>query len=88
MTYYDLEVCEDIIRQYAERDGIVITLEEGGIGLGTVICYGGSFKTTIIREVYLNEWSSAHTIRMYNKMPKKYEKWIEKVENEYEKESA
>lgn len=82
MTYYNLDVCEDIIRKYANGDGIVITLEEGCLGLGTVICYGSGFKTTIIRERYLNEWSSTHTIRMYKKMPKKYEKWIEKVELE------
>ena len=86
MTYYDLEVCEDVIREYAKRDGIVITLEEGCLGLGTVICYGGGLKTTIIRERFINEWTSAHTIRMYNRMPIKYEKWIEKVEYEqYEK---
>ena len=84
MTYYDIEVCEDVIREYAKRDGIVITLKEGCLGLGTVICYGAGLRTTIIRERYLNEWTSAHTIRMYNRMPMKYEKWIEKVESEGE----
>lgn len=80
MTYYDIEVCEELMRKYAEKDGNILTLEEGCLGLGTVICYGVGLRTTIIRERYLNQWSSAHTIRMYNRMPMKYEKWIEKVE--------
>lgn len=84
MTYYDLEVCEELMREYAKRDGIIITLEEGGLGLGTVICYGGGLKTTIIREIFINEWTSAHTIRMYNRMPMKYEKWIERIDREGE----
>ena len=72
-TLYTLSACQDVINRYIEKGGEVITLEEGCLGLGVVACYGEGLKFTIIKEVYLNEWSSGHTIRMYNKIPKKYE---------------
>jgi len=47
------------------------------LGLGKLILYNGKGrKSIIIEEVYLNEWSSAHKIRMYNDLPKKYENLI------------
>lgn len=79
---YDLEACENLIQRYYEKGGETVTIEEGCLGLGLVICYGDGLKTAIIKEVYLNEWSSTHTIRMYNKMPKKYEAMIDEY---YEK---
>ena len=85
MTRYSLKACESLMQQYAEKGGEVVTLEEGCLGLGTVICFGENLKTAIIQEHYLNEWNSYHTIRMYNKMPKKYEtmleKWYEKMDD-------
>ena len=72
-----LEACRNLMAQYISRNGQVHTIQEGGVGLGLVICYGPGLKTTIIREVYLNGWSSGHTITMYNKTPKKYLKYIE-----------
>lgn len=35
----------------------------------------------IITEKYLNEWSSAVTIRQYNKIPKKYKQVIDLLDN-------
>jgi hypothetical protein len=69
---YALSACTEIISRYVKLDGDVTTLEEGVLGLGTVICTGIGLKTTIIQEIPLNEWSSTHTIRMYNRIPKKY----------------
>jgi hypothetical protein len=69
---YALSACNEIIARYYKLDGDVITIEEGVLGLGTVICFGDGLKTTIIQEIPLNEWSSTHTIRSYNKTPKKY----------------
>lgn len=77
-TIYDLDFCENLIDIYIEKGGEAITLVEGGLGLGMVICFGEHLKTTIIKEVALNEWSSGHTVRMYNKMPKKYEDMLQK----------
>lgn len=75
--YYTLGACENLISKYIDAGGEVVTLEEGVLGLGLTMCYGEGLKTAIIKEVYLNEWSSAHTVRMYNETPKKYEKMLE-----------
>ena len=77
-TLYSLTACENLMDRYYEAGGECITVEEGTLGLGTVICFGKGLKTAIITEVYLNEWSSGHKIRMYNKMPKKYEEMLDK----------
>ena len=79
MTTYTLEACENLMQKYYERGGEIVTVKEGCLGLGTVICYGEGLKTTIITEHYLNEWGSKHTIRMYNKMPKKYKAMLKAV---------
>ena len=84
MTYYTLEACEKLIDQYAEQDGIIDIIDEGVLGLGLRICHGDGLKTAVIREVPRNEWTSWHTIRMYNKMPKKYAKMIERKLQEEE----
>lgn len=54
------------------KGGAIITLHEGGVGLGTILCIAEGCKTSLIEEVYLNEWSSTHRIRMFSKIPKKY----------------
>jgi hypothetical protein len=79
--YYSLESCENLIKRYVnEYDGCATTLEEGSLGLGTILLHDAPGKKTIvIKEFYLNAWSSGHTIRKYNKMPKKYETLLEKV---------
>ena len=73
---YSLSECEKLINKYVERGGEVYTIEEGSLGLGVMVLTGNNLKTTIITEVYLNEWSSAHKVRMYNKCPKKYQEII------------
>lgn len=76
MVLYSLSDCEKLINKYVERGGEVYTIEEGCLGLGLIVLTGNNLKTTIIKEVYLNEWSSAHKVRMYNKCPKKYQEII------------
>ena len=79
MTYYSLEAVENLMDNYFEKGAEVVTIEEGSLGVGTVVCFGEGLKTIVIKEKYLNCWSSTHTIRMYNSMPKKYEILIDKV---------
>lgn len=79
MKHYTLQACENLISKYADLGGDVVTVQEGSLGLGTVICMASGKKTAIIQERFLNEWSSSHTIRFYNKIPSKYEKLVEKV---------
>jgi hypothetical protein len=79
MTIYSNKVVQDVIDNYIKKDGEVIEVIEGCLGYGTTICLGDGLKSTIIQEVFLNSWSSGHTIRMYNKLPKKYEKLLTKT---------
>lgn len=72
MKLYSLESIGKLISRYEERGGQTTTVEEGSLGYGTTLLHGDGLKTAIIQEKYLNEWSSGHTIRFYNKMPAKY----------------
>lgn len=76
---YTLEACEELMEYYAELGGDVVTVQEGSLGLGVVVCMAEGRKTAIIKEVYLNPWSSGHTIRLYNKTPKKYLEMVEAI---------
>ena len=78
---YTLTACQALIDRYVNQFGGECTeLEEGVLGLGTMILHNAEGKKTIvIKEVYLNAWNSGHTIQMYNKMPKKFEKMLDKV---------
>lgn len=77
MNLYTCNEIKKLISEYLEKDGQTLTIEEGILGYGTMVLFGKGLKTAIIQEVALNEWSSAHKIRMYNKCPKKYEKMIQ-----------
>lgn len=77
MQLYGCEAVQNLIDRYFDRGGEMYEIQEGVLGYGELILYGEGLKTTIVKEVYLNEWSSGHTIRMYNKMPKKYEMVLE-----------
>lgn len=76
---YSCTACQQVIDKYIEKGGEIAEITPGTLGYGTTICYGDGLKTTIIQEVYVNEWSSAHKIRQYNKMPKKYESILENL---------
>ena len=72
---YSLEAILNLRDKYLDRDGMVYTIY--GTLLDNYIFTAPNCKTTIVKEQYLNAWSSAYTITMYNKMPKKYEKVID-----------
>ena len=76
MRLYNLKSVEDIINKYNARDGNIKTIEEGCLGYGFMVLYGEGLKTVIIKEIYINEWSSGHSIISYTKVPKKYLKYI------------
>ena len=75
MTYYNYKEADNLANRYIEKGGSVIAFS-GGL-VDNYILYGYKLKTTIIKEIYLNEWASGVTIRMYNKTPKKYQEIIE-----------
>ena len=73
MKIYSLDACEKVMQKYIELGGEVNTIEDGTLGLGTVVLTAKNYKTIVIKEVFLNEWSSGHTIRQYRTTPKKYQ---------------
>lgn len=76
MYLYDYKQVDALIERYANKGGETLQLNEGTLGSGDWLLFDHSnrLKFIVIKEVYLNCWSSAHTIRKYNKIPKKYEK--------------
>ncbi len=68
---------DNLIANYLQKNGEVIQIEEGSLGHGFLILTGEKLKTTIVNEFFINEWSSGHKVRMYNKIPKKYQTLIE-----------
>jgi hypothetical protein len=79
MRTYTIKAVEDLINEYIKRDGEIVEVIEGGLGHGTTICSAFNCKYSVIQEIFLNEWSSTHTIRMYKKLPKKYEKLLQNI---------
>lgn len=61
---------------YMENDGVLYEIEEGTLGYGLSVLLSPKYYSIIIREKYLNEWSSGHTIRQYEYLPYKYYKMI------------
>lgn len=68
-----------LINAYIDKGGECVTLEEGVLGHGTLMLFGYGLKCCVVKEVYINEWSSGHTVRYYNSMPKKYERLMLEV---------
>lgn len=73
-SLYNCNAVENLINRYSQVEGNTFTrLYEGVLGYGKLVLKAPQKKTAVITEVPLNEWSSAHTIRMYNICPKKYQ---------------
>lgn len=84
---YSYRAVDKLIRDAVEIYGAEVYTLEGSL-LDNYIIAGDKIKTYIIREVYLNEWSSAYSVRAYEKTPEKYEKIISLIENGEEERAA
>lgn len=83
MNLYSSEAVKKLIDKYNETtDGNFELYTIEGSLLDNYIITGNGLKTVIIKEKYLNCWSSCYTIRIYNEMPSKYAKVIEALEND------
>lgn len=82
ITNYTLKECQKLIDVYLhDFEGTLTQIEEGVLGLGTLILHNApNRKVVLIREFFVSSWSSGHSIRMYKKMPKKYEKIISRLD--------
>lgn len=81
-SLYSVAAVEKLVKRYEEAGGISYWMGDGGVGCGTVILHdteGKGLASFVIKEKYLNEWSSAHTIRKYRKLPKCYLQMIDKL---------
>lgn len=78
-TLYTSTSVDELIAKYTEAGGQVLQMREGTLGCGDVLLYDetGKLYTFVIREVYINEWSSGHTVRKYRKIPAKYQAMVE-----------
>lgn len=69
---YSCSAIAGLIEKYLEKGGEVHEIEPGCLGYGFMILEAPGCKTAIVKEVYINSQSSAHTVRFYNVIPKKY----------------
>lgn len=72
-------VIDEFIQKYIKAGGDAYQTEEGTLGSGNWILfdYTGKLKNFIIKEVYVNCWTSAHTIHSYRELPEKYKAILE-----------
>lgn len=71
-TLYSSSDVQRLLNLYMDKGGRYIELEEGCLGWGKIIMFGEKLKTAVVTEVYINSWSSGHSVVMYNKTPKKH----------------
>ncbi len=76
MKTYTLEAVDRFIAKYIEKGGQIINIAEGSLGYGKILLIAEGMRSSIVNEVYLNEWSSGHTVRQYISLPKKYDKFV------------
>lgn len=81
MATYTQQAVDNLIKKFEARQNFNIYTIEGSL-LDNYILTADNTKTAIIKEQFLNEWSSAYTIILYNKTPKKYQQVIDFLENE------
>jgi len=76
---YSFHDVDNLIERYTKSGGEAVQTDEGVLGSGNWILFDttGKLRSFVINEVYQNEWSSAHTIRGYKNLPKKYEALLE-----------
>ena len=80
MTIYSYKVAEEIREKFLERADAFVYEICGSLVDNYIMGADGCY-TFIVREIYLNEWSSGVTIRKYRKIPAKYQKIIELLED-------
>ena len=70
--------------EYAVRGGMVYELVPGTLGYGLTVCVLDGYKSCVIREIPVSVWGSAHTVRFYNNLPRKYVDMIAAYEERME----
>lgn len=79
MKLYTSGAVQQLADYYMENGGEVYEVEEGTLGWGLTLMVRDGWKSAVVRETYVNEWSSAHTVRMYERLPRKYQKFLDEI---------
>ena len=74
---YTSGAIQELADYYIENGGEVFEVVEGTLGWGTTVMVREGWKSAVVQEVYVNEWSSAHKVRMYHRLPKKYQTMLD-----------
>ena len=76
---YGCGVVEALMQRCMELDYEFIEIEEGSLGYGHMILlsHDEHYMNVEIQEQYLNEWSSVHKVRKFNKISKRIQKLID-----------
>lgn len=74
---YTSGAIQELADYYIKNGGEVFEVIEGTLGWGTTVMVREGWKSTVVQEVYVNEWSSGHTVTSYNKLPRKYQAMID-----------
>lgn len=83
MKLFKNEAVDKVTDFYLSKDGgEVVLLKEASLACyGLAICLAPKFRFVVIKEVYLNEWSSGNSMRTYKVLPKKYQLLLEEYYN-------
>lgn len=79
---YSYKAVDELRERLRNEHGYTsIQLREGVLGSGDFLCFAPDEQHYhfLVREVYLNEWSSAHTIRRVSKISKALQAEIDTV---------
>ena len=77
---YTCTAIEKIFDLYRSVNGEIIELIPGTLGYGLTICMADGYYPAVIKEVPVSSWASAHTVRQYKTLPKKYQQMIDDPE--------
>ena len=80
MTVYSYKAADQIREKLLERAGAFVYEIPGALVDNYIMGADGCY-TFIVREKYLNEWSSGITNRKYRKIPAKYQKIVELLDD-------
>ncbi len=70
---YSCNEVEQLMGLYGKKKNYgCYVFDEGSLGYGVMVLTADGCKSAVVTEVYLNSQSSAHKIRFYNVLPKKY----------------
>ena len=84
--YITQENIDKLISKTYELGGMVYIIQ-GCLKDNYILILPQQYKSIVIKEHYLNEWSSENLCINYNKLPKKYEKVIELLEEDKEEQA-